>query len=115
MAGSQKQDGPQLADNRDFRLLWLGQGLSQVGTQITVVALPLLAVVTLGGTPLQVSGLVAVEYLPSLVLGLLAGLLVDRMERRSVMLVATSAASCCSRPSPARRSPTSSTSLCSTC
>jgi len=68
-------------------VLWLGQGLSQVDTQITVVALPLLAVVTLGGTPLQVRGLVAVEYLPSLMLGLLAGLLVDRMERRSVMLV----------------------------
>lgn len=33
MADSQKQDGPQLTDNRDFRLPWLGQGLSQVGTR----------------------------------------------------------------------------------
>ncbi len=53
MAGSQKQDGPQLTDNRDFRLLWLGQGLSQVGTQITVVALPLLAVATMRQVAVQ--------------------------------------------------------------
>jgi len=68
-------------------VLWLGQGLSQVDTQITVVALPLLAVVTLGGHP-AAGPRSRRRRVPALAdARLLAGLLVDRMERRSVMLV----------------------------
>jgi len=71
----------------DFRLLWLGETTSAVGTSISKVALPLLAVVTLQASALQVSALTAAAWLPWLVIGLPAGAWVDRLPRRRVMQV----------------------------
>jgi len=73
--------------DRDFRLLWLGETTSTVGTNISRVALPLVAVVTVHASTLQVSALTAATWLPWLLLGLLAGAWVDRLPRRLVMLV----------------------------
>ena len=70
----------------DFRWLWLSHGVSRVGTEVTTLALPLLAVLTLNGNPVQLGALVAVEYVPSLVLGLIAGVYVDRANKRLLML-----------------------------
>lgn len=72
--------------NHNFLRLWVGQGVSQVGSQVTLVALPLVAVITLGGTPLQVTAVTAAEYLPSLLFGLVAGVLVDKADQRRIML-----------------------------
>ncbi|MEE1752751.1 MFS transporter [Streptomyces sp. SP18CS02] len=78
---------PRLGGNRSFTALWWGQGVSQVGSQISLVALPLVAVVTLGSGPFEVAAVAAAEYLPSLLFGLVAGVLVDTMDQRLVMIV----------------------------
>jgi MFS family permease len=70
-----------------FNRLWLGQGVSQFGTAVAVVALPLVAVLTLHATPLQVGLLTSAEYVAYMGLGLVAGALVDRWDRRGVLLV----------------------------
>jgi MFS family permease len=85
MTGSTRT--PTLTGNRNFRNLWIGQGGSQLGTQVTLVGVPLVAVVTLNGSPFQVAAVTAAEYLPSLVFGLVAGVLVDKLDQRKVMLV----------------------------
>jgi MFS family permease len=77
--------------NADFVRLWVGQTISSFGSQITFLALPLTAVLTLDAPPLQLGVLVAVEYVPGLALGLVAGALVDRFSKGRIM-VATNAA-----------------------
>ncbi|GGK70051.1 MFS transporter [Sphaerisporangium melleum] len=62
--------------------------VSQVGTQVSLVALPLVAVVTLSAGPLQVGLLTAAEMAAFLLVGLPAGVLVDRLSRRRVLVAA---------------------------
>lgn len=73
--------------NRDFRLLWIGETTSRLGSNVTTVALPLVAVVTLHAGTFAVGALSAAVWLPWLVIGLPAGAWVDRLPRRPVMLV----------------------------
>lgn len=73
--------------HRDFRIFWIGETTSQVGTSVTGVALPLVAVETLHASALLVTTLTAGTWLPWLFLGLPAGGWVDRLPRRAVMLV----------------------------
>lgn len=73
--------------NRDFMLLWTGQVVSTLGTRITGLAYPLL-VLALTGSPLWAGVIGFVQALPFLVVYLPAGALVDRWDRRRVMLVA---------------------------
>jgi MFS family permease len=75
-----------LVRHRDFRLLWAGDTISQLGTQVTVLALPLLAITTLHATPFQVGLLTTFEFLSFLLVGLPAGAWVDRMRRRRVLI-----------------------------
>lgn len=73
--------------NRDFLLLWSGQTISTLGTRVTGLAYPLL-VLAMTGSPAQ-AGLVGfAQTLPFLVCYLPAGALVDRWDRKRVMLVA---------------------------
>ncbi|MEV7044894.1 MFS transporter [Amycolatopsis sp. NPDC051061] len=72
----------------DFRRLWAGDTASQFGTSIGYTAIPLLAAVTLAATPFEMGLLTAAETLAFLVLGLPAGVWVDRLRRRRVMLTA---------------------------
>lgn len=71
---------------RDFRLLWAGHSISLFGSQITPVALPLIAALTLSATPGQMALLQALQWAPATALGLFAGVLVDRLPRRPVMI-----------------------------
>ncbi|MDG4788587.1 MFS transporter [Micromonospora sp. WMMD1102] len=75
-----------LLRQRDFRLLWIGQGGSTFGASVTSVALPLVAVATLGASTFQVALLTAAAWLPWLLVGLPAGALVDRLRCRPVMV-----------------------------
>jgi MFS family permease len=76
-----------LLHNRNFMLLWSGQLVSWVGTEVTGIALPLL-VLALTGSPGR-AGLVAAERSAIYVLlALPAGALIDRWDRRRVMIVA---------------------------
>lgn len=83
-AGVQRRRGGMLG-HHDFRVLWLGETASAVGTSISRVALPLVAVVTLHASAFQVSVLTAAAWLPWLVIGLPAGAWVDRVPRRRLM------------------------------
>ena len=70
----------------DFSILWIGETTSQVGSSVTGVALPLVAVQTLHAGAFLVTALTAGTWLPWLFLGLPAGGWVDRLPRRPVML-----------------------------
>ncbi|WP_202638044.1 MFS transporter [Bailinhaonella thermotolerans] len=72
---------------RDFGLLWAGQSLSLFGDQFLVLALPLLAVTVLDASPAQAALLPFALFVPFLPLGLPAGAIVDRLPRRTVMLI----------------------------
>jgi MFS family permease len=72
----------------DFLKLWAGETISLLGSQVTVLAIPLTAAMTLNATPLQMGTLGTVQYIPWLLVGLLAGAWVDRLRRRRVMIAA---------------------------
>lgn len=72
--------------DRDFARLWLGQSISLIGSQITLLALPLTAVLLLKATPTQMGILTASQYAPALVIGLFAGVWVDRSRRRPLLI-----------------------------
>ena len=74
--------------HRDFAHLWAAETVSQVGTQVTLVALPLLAVTLLQATPFQMGVLTSLETLAFLVVGLPAGAWVDRWRRKRVLVAA---------------------------
>jgi MFS family permease len=61
----------------DFLKLWTGQTLSEFGSQVSQLAIPAVAVLTLKATPFQVAALATVEFLPFLLLTLPAGVWVD--------------------------------------
>jgi MFS family permease len=77
-----------LLSHADFRRLWTGNAVSQLGTMVTGVALPLLAIETLHATPFEVGLLTTFEYLAFLVIGLPVGAWVDRVRHRGVMIMA---------------------------
>src|SRR5215469_9279388 len=72
----------------EFNKLWVGQTVSLVGTVLTNFALPTLAVLTLHASASQVGVLVALETLPFPILGMIVGVLADRLSRRKIMIVA---------------------------
>jgi MFS family permease len=75
-----------LARNRSFRLLWIGQVLSDTGTEAALIAYPLL-ILALTHSP-TVAGLVGtVEMAVQLILGLPGGAISDRLDRRLTMIV----------------------------
>jgi MFS family permease len=74
-----------LIRNRNFSLLWTGQLISLLGDRIHVIALA--ALVATRGTALEVGLVFAATAVPSVVLGPLAGVLVDRWDRRRTMMV----------------------------
>ena len=76
---------------RDFRLLWTGESTSALGSSVTSVALPLVALGTLHAGVIAVSLLSAAAWLPWLLIGLPAGAWVDRVRRRPVMIACDAA------------------------
>ncbi|WP_083977120.1 MFS transporter [Kitasatospora azatica] len=76
-----------LRRHRDFRLLFTGEVAGKYGSSVTGLALPLIAVGTLHAGAFEVSALPAATWLPWLLIGLPVGAWVDRMRRRTVMLV----------------------------
>lgn len=72
----------------EFVKLWTGQTISMFGSLVGRIALPMMVVLVLEATPMQVGLLRAVEVAPGLVAGLFAGVWVDRLRRRPIMIVA---------------------------
>jgi MFS family permease len=71
----------------DFRRLWIGETVSQFGTFISQLALPLVAILVVHASTFEVGLLGAFEMLAFLVVGLPAGAWVDRMRYRWVLIV----------------------------
>ena len=68
--------------------LWGAETISQFGTQVTLLALPLVAILTLDESAFRVALLTTAEFLPFLLFTLPAGVLVDRLPRRPILILA---------------------------
>src|SRR5262245_7150360 len=77
-----------LLRERMFRRYWSAAAISFVGDQITLLALPLLAVLVLGASPAEMGYLTAAGLAPNLVLAVAAGVWVDRRRHRRHVMVA---------------------------
>ncbi|MGH2485484.1 MAG: MFS transporter, partial [Ktedonobacterales bacterium] len=77
---------PSLWRHRLFLRLWTGQTISLVGSQVTLLALPLTAVLTLRASAFQMGVLRALQYAPALLIGLFAGVYIDRLRRRPILM-----------------------------
>ena len=72
--------------NADFRKLWAGQTVSELGSVVTRTAIPLVALIVLGAGPLQMALLIVAASLAVLLVGLVAGAWVDRLRRRPLLI-----------------------------
>src|SRR3954449_8315099 len=70
----------------DFLKLWSAETVSQFGTQVSQLALPLAAVLVLDASAFQVAALGTVEFLPFILFTLPAGVWVDRLRRRPLLI-----------------------------
>lgn len=89
LVSSQAGRHPALWRNRDYMLLWCGQAVSLIGTQISQIAFPLL-ILAVTHSPVQAGVAGALKAIPYLLLSLPAGALVDRWNRKRVMLLCDS-------------------------
>jgi MFS family permease len=81
------RDGPRsLWRHADFMKLWTAETVSQLGTQVTLLALPLTAILILKASPFEVGLLSTLEFLPFILVGLPAGVWVDRLRRRPILI-----------------------------
>ena len=72
----------------DFLKLWSAETISQFGTQVSQLALPFIAIAVLDASTFAVAALGTVEFLPFLLFTLPAGVWVDRLPRRAILIVA---------------------------
>ena len=80
---------PPLLRRPDFRNFWLGQTISVFGDQITLLAIPVVAVLVLHADPEQMGLLTAAGLLPHLLFSLPAGVWLDRIRQRRRLMVVT--------------------------
>ena len=86
MASTAQRSG--LWRHPEFLKLWSAQTISLFGSMIGRFALPLVAIYTLDASPFQVATLGAANVAPGLLLGLFAGVWVDRLRRRPLLIAA---------------------------
>lgn len=79
--------GRSLLRHRDFLKLWTAETVSVFGSQISALAIPLIAVVILRVSPFEVALLGTIQFLPFILFTLPAGAWVDRLRRRPIMIV----------------------------
>ncbi len=73
--------------NGDFLRLWSAETISQFGSQIGQLALPLVAILVLDASAFEVAALGTVQFLPFIIFTLPAGVWVDRLPRRPILIV----------------------------
>jgi MFS family permease len=76
-----------LWSHRDFLKLWTGQSISELGSQVSQLAIPWLAAVGLHASPIAFSLLGVLGFLPFILFALPAGVWVDRLRRRQILIV----------------------------
>jgi MFS family permease len=79
---------PPLLRQPEFLKLWAAQSISMLGDQVTLLALPLTAVLTLDASAAQMGFLVAAELMPHLLFSLFAGVWIERVQRRRRLMIA---------------------------
>ena len=79
---------PPLLRQPEFLKLWAAQSISMLGDQVTLLALPLTAVLTLDASAAQMGFLVAAELMPHLLFSLFAGVFIERAQRRRRLMIA---------------------------
>jgi MFS family permease len=79
---------PLLRENRAFGTFFAGQAISLVGDQVSIIALPLVAVLALDATPAEMGYVTAAALLPNLLFSLHAGAWIDRRGRRRQTMIA---------------------------
>ena len=67
--------------HRDFLSFWGAETISQFGTQVSLLALPLVAILVLEESAFKIAALTSVEFMPFLLFTLPAGVWVDRLRR----------------------------------
>ncbi|MEX2210221.1 MAG: MFS transporter [Gaiellaceae bacterium] len=72
----------------DFLKLWSAESISQLGSQISGLALPLVAVIVLEASTFQVAAIGVVEFLPFILFAIPAGVSVDRLRRKPILVIA---------------------------
>lgn len=72
---------------RYFRLFWIGESTSQIGTAVSSVVIPLVGIRVLHAGTFAIALLTAAGWLPWLLFGLPAGAWVDRLRKRSLMII----------------------------
>jgi MFS family permease len=77
---------PSLRRNRAFVLVWSAATVSVFGSYVTRIALPFVAILTLGAGPIEVAVLRSLELVAALIVGFVAGAWVDRLRRRPVLI-----------------------------
>jgi len=70
----------------DFLRLWSAETISQFGTQVSNLAIPLVAIIILDATPFEVAALGTIQFLPFILFTLPAGVWVDRMRRKPILV-----------------------------
>src|SRR5260370_38882161 len=88
--------------NRDYMLLWSGQVVSNVGTEVSTVAFPLL-ILAVTGSPAQAGFVGALRALPYVIFTLPAGALLDRWDRKPTMILCDTARALSLASSPVAR------------
>jgi MFS family permease len=73
--------------HRDFMKLWTGQSISEFGSQISQLAIPLLALLELHATTFEFALLGVLGFMPFILFALPAGVWVDRLRRRPILIV----------------------------
>jgi predicted MFS family arabinose efflux permease len=79
---------PPLLRQPEFVKLWSAQAISQLGDQVTLLALPLVAVLTLDASAAQMGLLTAAELMPHLLFSLFAGVWIERRSHRRKLMIA---------------------------
>lgn len=83
--------GSLIRHNRDFRLLWVGGVVSQIGDWFNAIAVYALLLDLTGGSATAVAWMMVIQFLPLALVGPMAGVVVDRLDRRRIMIVADAA------------------------
>ena len=73
--------------HRDFRNLWTAETVSQLGSQISQIGLPLVAIIVLKASAFEVALLGVIEFAPFILISLPAGVWVDRLRRKPILVV----------------------------
>jgi MFS family permease len=85
---ARRRERRSLWGHRDFVRLWSAESVSRFGSQVSLLALPLIAIAVLRTSTFQVGLLSTMEFLPFVLVGLPAGVWVDRLRRRPVLIAA---------------------------